>query len=110
MALHVPNSQYNTTMPIFTATEQSPQLYLRAITLFGKNTATYKFALAASLLELAAAQKTRVSLQELAVPYTISLLKHLQLETRQSNGTSSQFLDALHQHTEPRGVATGAWG
>jgi hypothetical protein len=38
----------------------------RAIILFGKNSATYKFAFAKSLLELISLEKTTVSLQDIA--------------------------------------------
>lgn len=42
----------------------------------GANTRTYKFALAAALLEHASAGKTEVSLPELATPYALSLVRH----------------------------------
>ena len=60
--------------------EQYPSLesYWRSIILFGRNVATYKFALAESLLELARQGKTEVTLQELAVPYAKHLCRHQQ--------------------------------
>lgn len=50
--------------------EQFPSLesYWRSIILFGRNVASYKFALAKSLLELAPTGKSEITLEELAMP------------------------------------------
>ena len=85
-------------MPAFTDLEQTPATYLRAITLFGRNTATYKFALGRALLELAKRGQTRVSLHELAVPFSAHLIAHLSLEPKQVVNTSSRFLEGLRSH------------
>lgn len=66
----------------------------RAIILFGRNVASYKFALGKSLIELADAEKTFVSLEELAVPFSKHLIEHLKLSDKQITSRSSQFLDA----------------
>jgi hypothetical protein len=66
----------------------------RHIVRFGRNVASYKFALGQALLELAAQQQTFVPLPELAVPYAAALCEHLQVEDRQSTSAQSQFLDA----------------
>lgn len=52
--------------------EQYPSLesYWRSVVLFGRNVASYKFALAESLLEIAPTGKTTVDLEELAVPFS----------------------------------------
>ena len=42
----------------------------RALILFGKNSATYKFAFAKSLLELANKETTTISLNDLAEPFS----------------------------------------
>jgi hypothetical protein len=42
--------------------------YWRAIILFGRNSASYKFALGKGLLEIAYAEKTFITLDELAEP------------------------------------------
>jgi len=49
---------------------------------FGRNVASYKFALGQALLDLAARQQTLVPLPELAVPYAAALCEHLQAEDR----------------------------
>jgi hypothetical protein len=73
--------------------------YYRGIILFGDNTASYKFALGKSLLELAAKQDDFISLEELAEPFSTHLVEHLSHSpkqiTRSSNG---KFLDACDQY------------
>jgi hypothetical protein len=66
----------------------------RHIVRFGRNVASYKFALGQALLDLAARQQTFVPLPELSVPYAAALCKHLQVEDRQSTSAQSQFPDA----------------
>lgn len=66
----------------------------RSIVLYGRNVASYKFALAKSLLELSQAEKEAVLLEDLAVPFARHLCEHLQLVDRQGTFASSRFLDA----------------
>ena len=66
----------------------------RSIVLFGRNVATYKFALAKSLLEVASAEKTLVTLDELAEPFSRHVADHLRLVDKQATSSSSKFLDA----------------
>jgi hypothetical protein len=56
-------------MSSFLPTQPTNEDYWRGIILLGRNVATYKLALAKSLLELAATGKTFVKLEDLAVPY-----------------------------------------
>jgi len=81
-------------MPSFL--RHSPELasYWRAIILFGRNSASYKFALAKALFDLAGEGKTEATLSELAVPYSRHLTRHLEREDRQCTAPSSKFLDA----------------
>jgi hypothetical protein len=73
---------------------RSPSLvnYWRGIILFGRNVATYKFALARSLLELAPAPGTLLRLEDLAEPFSRHLCEHLRLSDTQSTARSSRFL------------------
>ena len=75
--------------------------YYRGIILFGDNTATYKFSLGKSLLELATRQDDLISLEELAEPFSANLVDHLAHSpkqiTRSSNG---KFLDACNQYQQ----------
>lgn len=66
--------------------------YWRSIILFGRNSATYKFALAKSLLELAPSGKTFITWEELAVPFSRCITEHLQQCDKQGSSRSSQFL------------------
>lgn len=80
--------------------EKSPsnESYLRAIILFGRNVATYKFALAEALFDLRDEGKTYVSAEELAIPFSKHLCEHLKQEDKQGTSTTSHFLQACRQY------------
>ena len=78
----------------------TPESYWRSAILFGRNSASYKFAFAQSLLEMAARGKSTVSLGELAEPYARRICEHLKKEPRQSTSRSSRFLDACRAYNE----------
>jgi 5-methylcytosine-specific restriction endonuclease McrA len=77
-------------------TDISPSLedYWRSIILFGRNTASYKFALAKTLLEVAPSGKTFVSLDELAEPFSKYITEHLKICEKQGTNPSNSFLVA----------------
>ncbi|WP_162054752.1 HNH endonuclease domain-containing protein [Pontibacter pamirensis] len=77
----------------FQVNDPSLESQWRAIILFGKNTATYKFAFAKALLEMVEKEKTTVSLSELAEPFSRHVVDHLKQNDKQGNSTSSTFLD-----------------
>ena len=85
-------------MSLFTETTPTLDAYWRSIILFGDNVASYKFALAQSLLELAATGQTTVRLDELAIPFARAITTHLALENRQTTSLSSRFLDACRAY------------
>lgn len=62
--------------------------------LFGRNVASYKFALARALLEVASDSDDLVTLEQLAGPYTRHLRSHLTLASKQGTSRSSRFLEA----------------
>jgi hypothetical protein len=65
----------------------------RALILFGKNTATYKFAFAKALLEFVEQGRDRVSLEELSQPFARSISNHLvQSSIQGTNNSSSHFI------------------
>ena len=72
----------------------------RSIILFGRNVATYKFALGKSIIEFAAAGKEFLPLEELAAPFARHLCEHLKSANKQGTFSTSQFLDALRQFNE----------
>lgn len=66
----------------------------RNIVLFGRNVASYKFALAKSLLEVARAEHEVVSLEDLALPFARQICEHIDRVDRQATSPQSRFLDA----------------
>lgn len=67
----------------------------RAIVLYGRNVASYKFALASSLLELRPEEGDLVRLEDLSGPFSRHLMTHLARADKQATSPSSKFLDAL---------------
>jgi len=72
----------------------------RALILFGKNSATYKFAFAKSLLELVDKETTSISLSELADPFSRHITDHLKNSGKQGNSSSSSLLNHCRSHNE----------
>jgi HNH endonuclease len=66
----------------------------RSIFLFGRNVATYKFALAKSLLELGTPNNGFITLEELSPIYVKHLLEHVRTGKRQITSKSSKFIQA----------------
>ena len=81
-------------MTKFQINDPSLESQWRAIILFGKNSATYKFAFAKSLLELIDKETTKISLSDLAVPFSKNIVDHLKINDKQGNSSSSTFLNA----------------
>ena len=80
-------------MTEFQINDPSLESQWRALILFGRNTATYKFAFAKSLLELVDKETTSISLYELAVPFSRNITTHLKQSDRQGKSNSSTFLN-----------------
>lgn len=73
--------------------------YWRAIILFGKNTASYKFALAKSLIDVSLErQSDLITLDDLALPYALHLAEHLKHSPKQSTGRMGQFIQACQDY------------
>lgn len=70
----------------------------RNVVLRGANVASYKFALAKSILTLAETGATAVSLEDLAVPFSRELCGHLKQVDTQSTSSGSRFLDACRHY------------
>ena len=85
-------------MPHFHEEHPALETYWRSVILFGQNSATYKFALAKALLELADAQTTTIKLDDLAVPFSKHIAEHLKSAPRQGTSRSSRFLTACQQY------------
>ncbi|KLK91029.1 HNH endonuclease [Microvirga vignae] len=65
----------------------------RAIILFGRNAASYKFALSKALLSLSPSGEL-IKLEELALPFAREVCAHLKIAPRQATNSSSRFLEA----------------
>jgi len=66
--------------------------YWRSVILLGRNTASYKFALAQALLEKGT-DKASISTDELAVVFAKNIANHLKTNPKQSTGKNNSFLD-----------------
>lgn len=67
--------------------------YWRSIILFGRNVASYKFALAKSLYDLKDNGDTVITLDKLAVPFAKHITEHLRICDKQITSPNSKFLD-----------------
>ncbi len=84
---------------VFTAVCPTLDNYWRAVILFGRNVASYKFALGKSLLELAGEGRSHVPLSDLAVPFARHLADHLKGCDKQATSRSSRYLDEVRRYT-----------
>lgn len=85
----------------FVDVEPTLENYWRAIILFGKNTASYKFALAKSLIDVSLErQSDLITLDDLALPYALHLAEHLKHSPKQSTFKTSQFIQACQDFNE----------
>lgn len=65
----------------------------RSIVLFGANAASYKFALARALLDIAHTEADLIPLEDLAAPYAAHICSHLMHANKQNTQPKSSFLD-----------------
>lgn len=87
-------------MSIFFEIDPTEQNYWRAIVLFGRNSATYKFALAKSLCDLRNTNTDLIKLEELAPLFASHVCAHLKLCNTQATGEQSLFLEACRSFNE----------
>lgn len=81
-------------MARFYEIEPTLENYWRSIILFGRNVASYKFALAKALYDLKDSGETVIKLDKLAAPYSKHIAQHLVICDKQGTSENSQFLDA----------------
>lgn len=85
-----------------TFTEEYPSLesYFRSVILFGKNSASYKFSLAKSLIELSKDHNkdTFIPLDDLSIPFSKHICEHLKINDKQATSSSSTFLNACRDY------------
>ena len=80
-------------MTVFFENDPSNSSFWRSIILYGKNVASYKFALAKALIELKSKNKEFISLEELSEPFSANICEHLKNNEKQITSSSSNFLD-----------------
>ncbi len=85
-------------MSTFQQNDPSLESQWRAIILFGKNTATYKFAFAKTLLQFIEEEQTSITLHDLALPFAKNVIEHLKRNDKQGNFKSSSFLDTCRKY------------
>ena len=78
----------------YLTTGSAEESNFRSVILFGRNTASYKFALAKALFDLARQGKDSVTLEQLADPYTRHLVEHVKTHPRQTTNRSIKLRDA----------------
>ena len=78
---------------------RNPRLedYWRGIVLFGRNVASYKFALAKTLLDINPQSGQLLKLSELAPAFSEHITEHLKIADKQATSPSSQFLAACRK-------------
>jgi len=81
---------------------KDPQLedYWRGIILYGRNVASYKFALAKALLELKPQSGQLIKLSDLAPSFAINISEHIKSAPKQTTSKSSKFLDYCKQYSQ----------
>ncbi|AGH82079.1 hypothetical protein PCNPT3_10705 [Psychromonas sp. CNPT3] len=84
----------------FYQVDPSLENYWRSIILFGRNVASYKFALAKSLYEMNKSENDLITLEALAEPFSRHLCEHLKHTPKQITSKSSKFLDVCSAFNE----------
>lgn len=86
------------TSPRFIPKDPQIEDYWRGIILFGRNVASYKFALAKTLLELNPQSGQLLKLSDLAPSFAKHVCDHLKNAPKQSTSASSSFLNACRRY------------
>lgn len=79
---------------LFLSSTPSVEDCWRGVVLYGRNTATYKFALATALLKLKPQSGELVKLEDLAPVFARSISEHLLIAPKQITTTSGKFIQA----------------
>lgn len=74
--------------------------------LYGRNSATYKFALAAALLELRPKAGQLLKMEDIALPYSALVARHLSSAPKQCTNPSSRFLSACAEFNQKQDPQT----
>ena len=88
------------TMEQFVLANPTDENMFRSIVLFGRNVASYKFALATALMGFAEQGQAVVPITELAEPYALALCAHLKTSPKQVTSSNSKFLSECVRFNE----------
>lgn len=77
----------------------------RGVVLYGRNTASYKFALASALLSLKPQSGQLVKLEDLAPAFASSIAEHLKVAPRQITTTNGKFIQACVAFNQDRDLS-----
>ena len=83
---------------LFQINDLSLESQWRSLILFGKNSATYKFAFAKSLIDIIEAETTIITLADLAIPFTSHIVAHLRANDKQGNSQTSKYLNSCRAY------------
>lgn len=84
----------------YLTTGSAEESNFRSVILFGRNIASYKFALAKALFDSVRLGEGSLTLEQLAVPYTRHLVEHIKNHPKQSISRSSRFLNACEGYAK----------
>jgi hypothetical protein len=89
-------------MEQFVLANPTDENMFRSIVLFGRNVASYKFALATALMGFAQQGQDVVPLTDLAEPYVHALCAHLKIAPKQVTSSKSRFLSECVRFNESK--------
>src|SRR6056300_666057 len=87
-------------MSIFFENDPTLQSYWRSIILYGRNVASYKFALGKALIDLNKKPNDLIKLEDLSEPFSNHLCEHLKQNDKQITSSNSKFLNSLKKFNE----------
>lgn len=94
-------NNYKQILESFKSEDPNVDTIWRSIILFGKNTASYKFSLAKSLLQLAEKGHSRVTFNDLATVYAPYLISHIEEGMSQdTRSTDSKLIKTYKQYLD----------
>ena len=77
----------------------------RGVVLYGRNTASYKFALATALFELKPQSGSLVKMEDLAPAYAKSIAEHLKVAPKQITTTNGKFIQACLSYNQDQNLS-----
>jgi len=83
---------------LFQTNDLSLESQWRSLILFGKNSATYKFAFAKTLLDIIDSETTVITLADLAIPFTSHIVENLRKNDKQGNSHTSKYLNSCRTY------------